>query len=291
MIYPGSIYTVVIAPNHLYASQYEVSDVLYASDSPYILSVRVVDEDSRKVFSFPGGKSPSNPASSFFSIPAYLKPIPFNFDGCAFYGFISDNARPVKVYKSLSLCKAVFDWSDGCPYDYLPSDSYNGYDASKDYSFSIQGDYLSGCDISNDYSNIVENVVNNNDYSDHSVSNVVNNFYYGEVGTEGNIQPTVDFRVDPDVGGGDDSGDSGEGGGSLIPGGGNTGGFIAQIEEMGSFFPKLLEKLNVFKQFPSEVGGLMDVGLSWIPPEDRALIRAGIGAFILIGLWHLLWKG
>lgn len=289
---PSSILNIVFhnSRSRFYVGKFEINEILYASmNFPIVLSV--LGDDDRSPYLFPGGSiAGSGISSQYRSIPDLIYDIPHFSNGIFYFGFVTQNARPVKVYKSKNLYEATLDWSDGCPYDYLLSDSYNGYDASKDYSFSIQGDYLSNCDITNDYSNIVENVVNNNDYSDHSVSNVVNNFYYGEVGTEGNVQTTDDFRADPDVGGGDDSGDSGEGGGSLVPGG-NTGGFIAQIEEMGSFFPKLLEKLNVFKQFPSEVGGLLDVGLSWIPPEDRALTTAGIAAFILIGLWKLIWKG
>lgn len=196
-----------------------------------------------------------------------------------YIGFVTNDGRPIRVWRSQDSYNKSLDWSNGCPYEYLATDSYNNYDSAKDYSFSIQGDYLKDCNISNDYSKVVGDVTTNNDYSDHSVSNITNNYYTDTVGT--NMELSDDFKPDDGSGEGD----------NLPAVGGDTGAFVQQVEDMGNFFPKLLEKLNVFKQFPTEVSNFMDVGLSWIPREDRALITAGIAAFILIGLWKLLWKG
>lgn len=91
--------------------------------------------------------------------------------------FVTVDGRELLIPKSLDVYSRLHDWSNGSPYSVVTTSNFNNYDSSQDNSFVVKGSYVVSSDVTNDYSRIVSEIQTSNDYSDNSVTTVINNYY------------------------------------------------------------------------------------------------------------------
>lgn len=130
--------------------------------------------------------------SNYYYVQTFFsKNLPWKSSNTTYYGFFTNDGRYVKLWKSKYLHDKYYGWGGGVPSTgILYNPSIRNSTTNNDNSFSVTGDYISKQDISNDYSQLTENVVTNNDYSDSSVTTIINNYYGSDTGGGTSDSPT-----------------------------------------------------------------------------------------------------
>ena len=196
--------------------------------------------------------------------------------------FVTKDGRTVLIYKSLSIYNSLHDWSNGCPYSVLTSDSFNSYSSVDDHSFTVLGSVVNDSSVENDYSSIVSNVISGNDYSSSVVNTVINNYY------STNPVPGEDPSLPDDP---NDSGDFSISGfinglrsflGGILD---LVGGLLGIIGDLLSGFMAILNNLT---SFSDDFGIFLKTGLTFLPEDAIAVIVAGISAVIVISVIRFL---
>ena len=178
------------------------------------------------------------------------------------------------------------DYSVGIRPYYATTDDI--YDNSVDNSINFTGDYIINNADKLSYDTVYNEIVNQNDYSENVVNNIVND----------NTQTIINnyYYTNPDGGG--DSGDSGDSGGSggglgsLIDGIGSVLNFIVTL--IGDVLGLIAEFLDTVYVMIKNLGGsftnfsnLLGELFTFIPQDLLDLIEAGIGVVIVVVVWKL----
>ena len=231
------------------------------------------------------------PMGSFCYVAFYKADGTISEGNTSFWNYGERNDLDTNVHKITTNKADVMEWlgahsspwDGGAPVKAITSSTYNNYDSSEDHSFTVSGDYVNDASVSNDYEYIVSAVTDSNDFTDNSVTTIINNYYNG-------------LTIPSGGSGSGDDGNGGSGGLGIFDLLGGIANFLDSLLSVfgrilsivGNLLDGLMGILTSFSGFADDFGAFLASSMTFLPEDAVSVIVAGISAVCVISIFKLI---